>query len=630
MPDQSNALETQLSSMLFSSGSEASNAWSILPPTLSVAALSGNVKLQRNLMLMPAPTGSLDVLAEQSIDASSPSGAVQIVMSDADPTSLPSPFLPGAGPAGSLAVFDPLINAVSVAFPSQHAGTPVHTGAADVASEFVAATGDIVFQAGTGGFSSGIWTAGPARVVAGRDIVNLDLTSQNLSAADVTLISAGRDLSYPLVRVSSGQLVPVTSTVAVDGPGALDVLAGRNINLGVSNGITTRGTLVNPALPAGGASVTLTAGLGAGTAEYAAFIQDYILDADTYDTALVTFVSTVTSASGLSVDGAKAQFALLSQDLQRSFADQVFLDVIRASGRHAAAAGNGDFSAAFAAIDVLFPGANPNLGQGQTNPYQGDISLYFSRVYTLDGGDIAMFAPGGGINVGLANPPSAFNVNKTPSQLGIVAQSTGSVSAFLYGDFQVNQSRVFAADGGNILVWSTEGNIDAGRGAKTSISAPPPTITFDANGEPTVTFPAALFGSGIQTLATSPGVGPGDVDLFAPHGVVNANDAGIVAGNLTVAATAVLGSSNITVSGASVGVPVAVTGLGASVAGAASSAGGAATSMAETGAAGGHGESASTPAADSAFAWLEVFVTGLGEEACRPDDIECLKRQPHK
>jgi filamentous hemagglutinin len=25
--------------------------------------------------------------------------------------------------------------------------------------------------------------------------------------------------------------------------------------------------------------------------------------------------------------------------------------------------------------------------------------------------------------------------------------------------------------------------------------------------------------------------------------------------------------------------------------------------------------------------WLDVFVTGLGEENCKQDDIECLKRQ---
>jgi hypothetical protein len=33
------------------------------------------------------------------------------------------------------------------------------------------------------------------------------------------------------------------------------------------------------------------------------------------------------------------------------------------------------------------------------------------------------------------------------------------------------------------------------------------------------------------------------------------------------------------------------------------------------------------PLAQNALSWLEVFVTGLGEENCKQDDLECLKRQ---
>jgi hypothetical protein len=36
---------------------------------------------------------------------------------------------------------------------------------------------------------------------------------------------------------------------------------------------------------------------------------------------------------------------------------------------------------------------------------------------------------------------------------------------------------------------------------------------------------------------------------------------------------------------------------------------------------------AAAPLAQTALTWLDVFVTGLGEENCKPDDIECLKRQ---
>jgi hypothetical protein len=305
----------------------------------------------------------------------------------------------------------------------------------------------------------------------------------------------------------------------------------------------------------------------------------------------------------------------------------LFFDELLASGSAAAAAGplHGNFTRGYSAIEALFPGSVPSLS-GKASPYAGDISLYFSRVYTLAGGNVDLLAPGGLINVGLATPPASFGITKSPAQLGLVAQSSGDVNAYAYGDFEVNESRVFAADGGNILIWSTQGNIDAGRGAKTSISAPPPTITY-VNGAPTVVFPAALTGSGIQTLATTPGVSPGNVGLFAPNGVVNANDAGIVAGNLTIAATAVLGASNIKVSGVSVGVPVEAGGLGASLAGVSAVGSSASQAGTESVQESSNRKGSASPVADAALGWLDVFIEGFGEEVCKASDLECLKRQ---
>jgi hypothetical protein len=76
-----------------------------------------------------------------------------------------------------------------------------------------------------------------------------------------------------------------------------------------------------------------------------------------------------------------------------------------------------------------------------------------------------------------------------------------------------------------------------------------------------VEFPGAASGSGIGVLLTRPDIVPGDVDLIAPAGTVNAGDAGIrVAGNLTIAAVRVLGADNIQVGGVSAGVPVAALG----------------------------------------------------------------------
>jgi len=185
---------------------------------------------------------------------------------------------------------------------------------------------------------------------------------------------------------------------------------------------------------------------------------------------------------------------------------------------------------------------------------------------------------------------------------------------------------VFASDGGNILMWSSAGNIDAGRGAKTAISAPPPTITFDANGNATVVFPPALAGSGIRAFVTSEGREPGNVDLFAPTGVIFVNDAGIgTAGNLTIGATQVVGAENIDVGGVAVGVPVETGGLGASLTAVSSTSSSATNAVSNQSLADDGAEK--TPLAETALSWLEVFVVGLGEEGCAQSDMECLKRQ---
>ena len=604
-------------------------ALDVLPPTLGAYATSGNVNLGTILILSPSPQGNLQLLAQQNVNAQvSSGGPAQVIVSDADAALLPSV----AAPQTSLTLFQNIEYSLGSNSPQLYASVPVHSSPArELPAEIVAAAGNVDFSA-PGGSSqlSGVWSALPLRVIAGQDIVDPNVIAQNLTAADVSALDAGRDIVYPFVRDASGNIEPNLAQITLAGPGQLQIAAGRDLNLGTSAGITTEGNLLNPGLPVSGASVSVEAGVGAPSPQFAAFISQYVDGSSTFDTELVAFVQSVTGAGGISAQQAKQDFAGMSAPLQRAFVEELFFDLLRSSGRHAADTGDGDFSQGFAAIDALFPGANPNLAQGQINPYSGNIELYFSRIYTLTGGGISLLAPGGEINVGLAQAPNTFGVIKTPSQLGLVAQQTGDIDAYAYRDFQVNQSRVFAADGGDILVWSTEGNIDAGRGAKTAISAPPPIVTIDPRtGAPLVTFSPALTGSGIQALATTPGIEPGAVDLFAPHGVVNANDAGIVAGNLTIAATAVLGTNNISVSGTAVGIPVTPTGIGASVVGASSTAAGA-VSSATGDLANRQQQESAAPAAQSALSWLDVFVLGFGEENCQAGDAECLKRQATK
>jgi hypothetical protein len=304
----------------------------------------------------------------------------------------------------------------------------------------------------------------------------------------------------------------------------------------------------------------------------------------------------------------------------------LFFKTLVVSGHEANAGSPLGFQRGYAAIASLFPNSLTD-----SNPYKGNIAMAFSRIYTLNGGSIALMTPGGTVNVGLANPP--VNLAARPaSELGIVAQQAGDVDIMSQGDVLVSTSRIFTLGGGDIAIWSSRGNIDAGKGAKSSLSAPPPTLSFDAAGNVNIELGAAVSGSGIRTITTDNGVKAGNVDLIAPSGFVNAGDAGIgSAGNLNIAARSVVGLDNIQVGGTSTGVPPETAGLGASLSGATTAASGTSNSASNSVATGqATDRTGAAPLAETALSWLEVFVVGLGEENCKQDDLECLKRQVTK
>jgi hypothetical protein len=307
--------------------------------------------------------------------------------------------------------------------------------------------------------------------------------------------------------------------------------------------------------------------------------------------------------------------------------DNVFFNELSLSGLAANATPKVGFSEGYAAIDALFPGSRSGAAGAAANAYAGDLTLQFSQIYTLSGGNITLVVPGGHIDVGLANPPAKL-VSRAPSTLGIVAEQAGNLSIYSRGDVNVNSSRIFTLGGGNILIWSDEGSIDAGQGAKTSVSAPPPSILINSNGTVSLNFSGAASGSGIRTIQTEPTTPAGNVDLIAPEGTVNAGDAGIgAAGNINIAAASVIGVSNINFGGTAAGVPAQVSSIGASLAGASNAASSTTNSSTNSMAGNAADKEAAAPLAQTALSWLDVFVTGLGEENCKPDDIECLKRQ---
>ena len=280
-------------------------------------------------------------------------------------------------------------------------------------------------------------------------------------------------------------------------------------------------------------------------------------------------------------------------------------------------------AAATAAVDGFF--AKAQVGKG-------DIDSFNTSIQSNAGGGINLLAPGGNITVGLTTP----NDNKL---VGVVTNAGGAIRSFLSGDFDINQGKVLTAQGGNILIYTSGGGIDAGRGAKTSVTTPPPTrtpVVDPATGfitGYTYSVPVAVAGSGIQTATSKPGgpesVAPpaGNIYLFAPAGTIDAGEAGIASGGaIFIAALTVLNADNITAVGPSQGVPVTPPGSVASTVAAAG--GNTVAPDAKAGDAAAQAAAAAAAAGVTNFrpAILTVEVMGFGEKNCKETDKDCFAK----
>jgi hypothetical protein len=237
-------------------------------------------------------------------------------------------------------------------------------------------------------------------------------------------------------------------------------------------------------------------------------------------------------------------FGAETKQQQDALAQSIFYDVLRDAGRdhnNPDSPDVGTYTEGYAAIAALFP---------SSGTYLGDISLTSREIKTTNGGDIDLLAPGGGIDVGLNN------LGTQAIDQGILTVDGGNISIFTQNDVSIGTSRIFTLHGGNIIIWSSLGNIDAGASSRTVQSAPPTRVLVNAQSANVETDLAGLAtGGGIGVLETVVGAPPGDVDLIAPVGTVNAGDAGIrSSGNINIAAAEVLNAGNIQAGGTSTGV----------------------------------------------------------------------------
>ena len=230
------------------------------PATLRAIAASGDINLNNSLYLFPSPTGQLTLLANGSIATASAAadtgGSAGALVIQAD---TPRDLLPSiTNPASTLAQQNTNISLTLIGLlDNSHVflTDPIHVD--DTQANVVASlNGDI-------GSENPIQFNLPKQswFYAGRDIENLTLNVQHSRDNEISEVVAGRDIFYPLQFKSDGSLADNTQKhIRVDGPGALDIVAGGDVEFGNSSGVESEGNLQNSVLPDNGADVTILAG----------------------------------------------------------------------------------------------------------------------------------------------------------------------------------------------------------------------------------------------------------------------------------------------------------------------------------------------------------------------------------
>jgi len=467
--------------------------------------------------MMPSPQGQLALWAKDKVSIQNGINGYtgSLHMLDISPESMSNANAARLFTDSDLvAIFDSSLSNFTT-----HATVPVHIGDSQSAT-LISLNSDVVGDVNYPRTSFNL--PKPITVLAGRDILNLGFFVQNNNSSDVTLLNAGRDIRDETIQ--NNDCTPSGSNCVahlVSGPGLLKVMAGRDIDLGNQKGLLTNGNQSNPFLVDGGASIELTtAGVKTDYTSLNNYINTTLVDGPLTTNAIGAWISNFDTAS--STEKNKYFFQMLVDASKYKNPNTQILDLTYFDGL----------------VQAMFP-KPASVGVG-------NLSSHSSQIKTEQGGSIDMFTPAGSIFAGLTmGAPIA-----SPSNQGIFTVRGGDVNALVNRNFLVNQGRVFTLSGGDITLVSQYGNLEAGKGAKTALSAPPPLITFDSNGNIKVDVSNSISGSGIATLFTHLGQPASNVYAVAPRGYFDAGDAGVRStGSVEINATTVRNADNIVATG---------------------------------------------------------------------------------
>lgn len=463
----------------------------IYPGTLTIRAGAGGVVLGNDVLLFPSPLGGLDVATTDggSLVGTKSSGLTQLVLSDSERTQYRA--------FGDFGIAD-------------HAATPVHL------------ENDQPVRLAIAGDLRGILlgSAKRAEISVGGNLVNSRFEGQNLRADDVTFIHVGGDL------VNRNEFTTVLSD-AIPNFTLFDPLL----------------DLVYPPLSGGAAGVE------------SRFFHDPASRALTFQgrmtgaqlQALLNLTVRVFDGNGIPIilpDGEpatqRAEF-LPAPVLQQLFAASQDVPLNPDTGYRLGGGGAFDIRARNldlgATVGIVSQGPRANSALAQLFTHGADINvtlaggldMFSSRISSLNGGDIVVLAEGD-VNVGSRD----FTVSDAAAR-GIFTVDSSDVTVIARGDINVNGSRIAAYDGGNVLVRSLEGNIDAGTGGTGAATVEK--IFVDPETRAIRSYAPTIPGSGILATSFPASQDPnfpasvndvGNIVVETPRGDIVASAGGVV------------------------------------------------------------------------------------------------------
>jgi filamentous hemagglutinin family protein len=483
------------------SGSFEQNIPAIYPSILDITAGAGGVVLGHNVILFPSPEGSLNVTttAGGSLVGTLPGDLTQFIMSDSGQSQYTS--------SGAFGIAD-------------HAAVPVHLNhPTPVQLDISGDMDNILFIAPEA-----------ATINVGGNMNNSRFVGQNLHATDVTSINVVGDIlnrnEFTSIMLSS---TPDLSLLNQAYPSPFTDLFSHLHFDPATKTLTFQGRMN---------TIQLNALLG---------LQIQVLDqfgfpeVDAQGNPVLQTVSILDSSTALALFNA-------SQNVPITPATGYILG---GGGQFDITAHNFDLGATLG-LQSVGPGNNAALAKYFTRGadivvnLSGNLDMFSTTISSLNGGNIFVDA-GGNVNAG----STTFAGNDQFAR-GIFTVADSSVTVIAGGDINVNGSRIATYDGGDILVESLDGNVDAGTGSKSSV--PVEEFFVDPITRAVESYTPTISGSGILAI-TLPGAPQGikfpaskntvgNILVLTPNGNINASAGGIVQFSLnnmsSLAATATL------------------------------------------------------------------------------------------